>query len=95
MNVSAFEDLLMTAVDRPDRATCCELTKMLESAGDTVGEDISGKLELLWEGWDGALNEAQAAFCLFAASRGVADTPVFRKVFSTAVKRTPSETKAT
>ena len=87
MNVSAFEDLLMAAVDRPDKATCCELTKMLETSGETVGSEISDKLELLWEGWDGALNETQAAFCIFAASRGVADTPVFRKVFVTAVKR--------
>ena len=87
MNVSAFEDLLMAAVDHPDKATCCELTKMLEADGATISADISGKLELLWEGWDGALNEVQAAFCVFAASRGVADTPVFRKVFSGAVKR--------
>ena len=86
MNVSAFEDLLMAAVDHPDKATCCELTKMLEAEG-TIGADVSGRMELLWEGWSGALNETQAAFCVFAASHGVADTPVFRKVFSTAVKR--------
>ena len=87
MNVSTFEDLLMAAAEHPDKATCCELTKMLESEGAVFSSEISGKLELLWEGWSGALNEIQAAFCLFAASHGVADTPVFRKVFSGAVKR--------
>ena len=87
MNTSAFEDLLLNAVEHPDKAVCCELTKQLEAMGDPMPEEVSGKLELLWEGWCGALSDVQASFCLTAAARGAADTPLFRKVFATAVKR--------
>ena len=70
MNTSAFEDLLLNAVEHPDKAVCCELTKQLEAMANPMPEDVSGKLELLWEGWSGALTDVQAAFCLTAASRG-------------------------
>ena len=87
MNNSAFEDLILNAVEHPDKAVCCELTKMLESMETPLSEDVSGKLELLWEGWSGALSDVQSSFCLAAATCGAADTPLFRKVFATAVKR--------
>ena len=88
MDVAALEDLIMAAADHPDKAVCSELTKMLETAGMPLSSDISDKLGLLWEAWSGALNEAQVAFCIFAAAHGTADTPVFRRVFSSAVKKT-------
>jgi len=87
MNSSAFEDLILTAVERPDKAVCCELTKAVEEMKRPLSEEVSGKLELLWEGWSGALSDVQASFCITAASCGAADTPLFRKVFATAVKR--------
>ena len=87
MNIAVFEDQVLNAIERPDKAVCCELTRMLGDMGKPVPADISEKLEVLWEGWSGALNDVQAAFCVFAASRGAADTPQFRKVFATAVKR--------
>lgn len=87
MNMSAFEDQVLNAVERPDKAACCELTRILEEAETPFSAEISEKLELLWEAWNGALSDVQSAFCVFAAARGVADTPLFRKVFATAVKR--------
>ena len=87
MNAAVFEDLIINAVEHPDKTVCCELAKQLETAETPMPEDISAKLELLWEGWSGALSDAQASFCLTAATRGAADTPLFRKVFATAVKR--------
>ena len=87
MNGSAFEDLILSAVERPDKAVCCELTKAVEAMKQPLPEDISGKLELLWEGWSGALSDVQASFCVVAATCGAADTPLFRKVFAAAVKR--------
>ncbi len=88
MNVSAFEDLVLNAVERPDKTACCELTRALEKMDDPVPAEISEKLEILWESWDSGIpNDAQCAFCVFAAGRGVADTPLFRKVFAAAVKR--------
>ena len=87
MNTSAFDDLILTAVEHPDKAVCCELAKQLESMPTPLPEDASTQLEILWEGWSGALSDVQANFCLTAATRGAADTPLFRKVFATAVKR--------
>ncbi len=87
MNSSAFEDLVMNAAERPEKAVCCELTKAVEEMQQPLAADISEKLELLWEAWSGALSDVQASFCVTAASRGAADTPLFRKVFATAVKR--------
>ncbi|MBP5530952.1 MAG: GreA/GreB family elongation factor [Lentisphaeria bacterium] len=87
MNTSAFEDLILNAVEHPDKAVCCELTKQLEAMESPMPAEIAEKLEILWEGWSGALSDVQASFCLTAATRGAADTPLFRKVFATAVKR--------
>ena len=87
MNSSAFEDLILRAMERPDKAVCSELTKAVEAMKQPLSEDVSGKLELLWEGWSGALSDVQASFCVVAATCGAADTPLFRKVFATAVKR--------
>ena len=87
MNSSAFEDLILNAVEHPDKSVCCELTKQLEAMPSPLPEDVTSQLEILWEGWSGALSDVQASFCLTAASRGAADTPLFRKVFATAVKR--------
>lgn len=87
MNSSAFEDLILNAVEHPDKAVCCELTQQLESMATPLPEDVTAQLEVLWEGWSGALSDVQASFCLTAAMRGASDTPLFRKVFATAVKR--------
>ena len=87
MNTSAFEDLILNAVEHPDKAVCCELAKQLEAMESPMPAEIAEKLEILWEGWNGGLSDVQASFCLTAATRGAADTPLFRKVFATAVKR--------
>ena len=68
MNSSAFEDLILRAMERPDKAVCSELTKAVEAMKQPLSEDVSGKLELLWEGWSGALSDVQASFCVVAAT---------------------------
>jgi len=87
MNSSAFEELIVTAAERPDKAACFELTKALGEMKSPLAPETSEKLELLWEAWSGALSDVQASFCVAAAKCGAADTPQFRKVFATAVKR--------
>ena len=51
MNTSAFEDLILNAVEHPDKAVCCELTKQLEAMETPLPENVSDKMDILWEGW--------------------------------------------
>ncbi len=87
MDQAAFDELLISALEKPSKKTLESLLAMLSSAGNPIPAKVVESLNILWEGWgDDELDDAQGAFCVGLAGLPMTDSPVFRRMLIGGVK---------
>ena len=87
MDSAVFEELLISASEKPSKKTLDALLAQLAVAGNPIPSALVEQLNLLWEAWgDGELDDAQGAFCVGLAALPMTDSPVFRKMLVGGVK---------
>lgn len=89
MDSAVFEELLVSALEKPSKKTLDALLAQLATAGNPIPAPVIAQLDELWEAWgNDELDDAQGAFCVGLAALPMADSPVFRKMLIAGVKAT-------
>ena len=84
MDKTAFDELVVSAAEKPGRGVIEKLSSMMKSADGQLPDS----LQILWDSWldSDELDTMQSELCLVAAEKGTADNPAFRKLLVMAVK---------
>lgn len=89
MDSAVFEELLISALEKPSKKVLDSLLAQLATAGNPIPAPIIEQLNELWEVWGkDELDDAQGAFCVGLAALPMVDNPVFRKMLIAGVKAT-------
>ena len=86
MASSALDDLIVSNIEKPSRASLNNLYKAISEVQGNA-ETLAKQLNVLWEGWDGKVQTPEMAeFVAAIAATGIPTDPHFRKLLVTSVK---------